>query len=611
MITKREDIRNIAIIAHVDHGKTTLVDQLLRQSGVFRENQEVVERVMDSNDIERERGITILSKNTAVNYKGTKINIIDTPGHADFGGEVERVLKMVNGVILVVDAYEGAMPQTKFVLRKALEMALPVIVCINKIDRPEARPMEVIDEILELFIDLDASEEQLDCPFVFASAKAGFAKKELDDPEKDMGPLFETIIDYIPAPEGDPEAPTQMLISTIDYNDYVGRIGVGKVDNGSVKVNQECVIVNHHDPDKFRKVKIGKLYEFEGLNRVEVTEAGIGSIVAISGISHIHIGDTLCSPENPEAIPFQKISEPTIAMHFMVNDSPLAGQEGKYITSRHIRERLFKELNTDVSLRVEETDSPDCFKVSGRGELHLSVLIENMRREGFEFAVSKAEVLYHYDERNRKLEPMELAYVDVPEEFSGAVIQKLTSRKGELQGMSPANGGYTRLEFSIPSRGLIGYRGEFMTDTKGNGILNTIFDGYGPYKGDLYYRKQGSLIAYEAGEAITYGLFNAQERGTLFIGPGEKVYSGMVVGQNGKAEDIELNVCKTKKLTNTRSSSADEALKLTPPREMSLEQCLEFIDTDELLEITPKSLRIRKKILDPTLRKRAMINKKD
>ena len=611
MITKREDIRNIAIIAHVDHGKTTLVDQLLRQSGVFRENQEVVERVMDSNDIERERGITILSKNTAVNYKGTKINIIDTPGHADFGGEVERVLKMVNGVILVVDAYEGAMPQTKFVLRKALEMALPVIVCINKIDRPEARPMEVIDEILELFIDLDASEEQLDCPFVFASAKAGFAKKELDDPEKDMGPLFETIIDYIPAPEGDPEAPTQMLISTIDYNDYVGRIGVGKVDNGSVKVNQECVIVNHHDPDKFRKVKIGKLYEFEGLNRVEVTEAGIGSIVAISGISDIHIGDTLCSPENPEAIPFQKISEPTIAMHFMVNDSPLAGQEGKYITSRHIRERLFKELNTDVSLRVEETDSPDCFKVSGRGELHLSVLIENMRREGFEFAVSKAEVLYHYDERNRKLEPMELAYVDVPEEFSGAVIQKLTSRKGELQGMSPANGGYTRLEFSIPSRGLIGSRGEFMTDTKGNGILNTIFDGYGPYKGDLYYRKQGSLIAYEAGEAITYGLFNAQERGTLFIGPGEKVYSGMVVGQNGKAEDIELNVCKTKKLTNTRSSSADEALKLTPPREMSLEQCLEFIDTDELLEITPKSLRIRKKILDPTLRKRAMINKKD
>ena len=605
MITKREDIRNIAIIAHVDHGKTTLVDQLLRQSGVFRENQEVVERVMDSNDIERERGITILSKNTAVNYKGTKINIIDTPGHADFGGEVERVLKMVNGVILVVDAYEGAMPQTKFVLRKALEMALPVIVCINKIDRPEARPMEVIDEILELFIDLDASEEQLDCPFVFASAKAGFAKKELDDPEKDMGPLFETIIDYIPAPEGDPEAPTQMLISTIDYNDYVGRIGVGKVDNGSVKVNQECVIVNHHDPDKFRKVKIGKLYEFEGLNRVEVTEAGIGSIVAISGISDIHIGDTLCSPENPEAIPFQKISEPTIAMHFMVNDSPLAGQEGKYIPPRHIRERLFKELNTDVSLRVEETDSPDCFKVSGRGELHLSVLIENMRREGFEFAVSKAEVLYHYDERNRKLEPMELAYVDVPEEFSGAVIQKLTSRKGELQGMSPANGGYTRLEFSIPSRGLIGYRGEFMTDTKGNGILNTIFDGYGPYKGDLYYRKQGSLIAYEAGEAITYGLFNAQERGVLFIGAGVDVYEGMVVGQSPKQEDITVNVCKKKQLTNMRASGSDDALRLVPPKQMSLEQCLEFLADDELLEVTPKNLRIRKTILNKELRMKA------
>ena len=611
MITKREDIRNIAIIAHVDHGKTTLVDQLLRQSGVFRANQEVVERVMDSNDIERERGITILSKNTAVTYKGTKINIIDTPGHADFGGEVERVLKMVNGVILVVDAYEGAMPQTKFVLRKALELNLPVIVCINKIDRPEARPEEVIDEILELFMDLDASAEQLDCPFIFASAKAGFAKKELGDPEVDMSPLFETIIDYIPAPEGDPDAPTQMLISTIDYNEYVGRIGVGKVDNGSVKVNQECVIVNHHDPDKFKKVKISKLYEFDGLNRVEVPEAGIGSIVAVSGITDIHIGDTLCSPEKIEAIPFQKISEPTIAMQFMVNDSPLAGQEGKYITSRHLRDRLFRELNTDVSLRVEETDSPDCFKVSGRGELHLSVLIENMRREGFEFAVSKAEVLYHYDERNRKLEPMEIAYVDVPEEFAGTVIQKLTSRKGELQGMSPSNGGYTRLEFSIPSRGLIGYRGEFMTDTKGNGILNTSFDGYGPYKGDLFYRKQGSLIAFEAGEAITYGLFNAQERGTLFIGPGEKVYSGMVVGQSGKSEDIELNVCKTKKLTNTRSSNADEALKLTPPKVMSLEQCLEFIDTDELLEITPKSLRIRKKILDPTLRKRAMISRKE
>ena len=609
MKIKREDVRNIAIIAHVDHGKTTLVDNLLKQSGIFRANQEVAERVMDSNDIERERGITILSKNTAVMYKGTKINIIDTPGHADFGGEVERVLKMVNGVILVVDAYEGAMPQTKFVLKKALELDLYVIVCINKIDRPEARPNEVIDEILELFMDLDASDEQLECPFIFASARDGYAKKNLEDENVDMTPLFETIIDYIPAPEGDPEAPLQTLISTIDYNEYVGRIGVGKVDNGVLRINQECVLVNHHDPDKFKKIKIGKLYEFDGLNRVEVKEANVGSIVAISGIPDIHIGDTICAVDAPDPIPFQKISEPTISMYFMVNDSPVAGQEGKYITSRHIRERLFRELNTDVSLRVEETDSPDCFKVSGRGELHLSVLIENMRRENFEFAVSKAEVIYKYNERGQKQEPMEIAYVDVPEEFTGAVIQKLTSRKGELQGMSPVSGGYTRLEFSIPSRGLIGYRGEFMTDTKGNGILNTMFDGYGPYKGDLTYRPTGSLIAFEAGEAITYGLYNAQERGVLFIGPGEKVYSGMVVGQNPKAEDIEINVCKTKKLTNTRSSSADDALRLTPPKVMSLEQCLEFIDTDELLEITPKSLRIRKKILDPMLRKRASFKK--
>ena len=610
MKTKREDVRNIAIIAHVDHGKTTLVDQLLKQSGVFRANQEVQERVMDSNDIERERGITILSKNTAVYYKDTKINIIDTPGHADFGGEVERVLKMVNGVVLVVDAYEGPMPQTKFVLQKALELDLSVIVCINKIDRPEARPAEVIDETLELMMDLDASDEQLDCPFIYASARAGFARYELEDTNNDMAPLFETIIKHIPAPEGDPEAPTQVLISTIDYNEFVGRIGVGKIDNGSLRVNQECVLVNHHDPDKFKKIKIGKLYEFDGLKRVEVQQAEIGSIVAISGIADIHIGDTICSPENPEAIPFQKISEPTIAMYFMVNDSPLAGQEGKYITSRHLRDRLFRELNTDVSLRVEETDSADCFKVSGRGELHLSVLIENMRREGYEFAVSKAEVLYKYDERNRKLEPMELAYIDVPEEYTGVVIQKLTSRKGALQGMSQAAGGYSRLEFSIPSRGLIGYRGDFMTDTKGNGILNTIFDGYAEYKGDIAYRQTGSLIAFEAGESITYGLFNAQERGTLFFGPGVKVYSGMVIGQSPKAEDVEINVCKTKKLTNTRSSSADEALKLTPPKIMSLEQCLDFIDTDELLEVTPESLRIRKKILDPTLRKRASFKNK-
>ena len=609
MKMKREDIRNVAIIAHVDHGKTTLVDQLLRQSGVFRANQEVEERVMDSNDIERERGITILSKNTAVFYKDTKINIIDTPGHADFGGEVERVLKMVNGVILVVDAYEGAMPQTKFVLRKALELDLAVVVLINKIDRPEARPEEVIDEILELLMDLDASEAQLDCPFLFASARDGYAKANLDDPNVDMGPLFQAIIDHIPAPEGDPDAGTQVLISTIDYNEYVGRIGVGKVDNGVIRVNQDCALVNHHDPDKMRRVKIGKLYEFDGLNRVEVQEAKIGSIVAISGIPDLHIGDTLCSPENPEAIPFQKISEPTIAMNFMVNDSPLAGQEGKFITSRHLRDRLFRELNTDVSLRVEETDSPDCFKVSGRGELHLSVLIENMRREGYEFAVSKAEVLYKYDENGKKLEPMELAYIDVPDEFTGAVISKLQQRKGELRNMGSIAGGYTRLEFHIPARGLIGYRGEFMTDTKGNGILNTMFDGYEPYKGEIAYRATGSLIAFESGEAVTYGLFSAQERGTLFIGPGAKVYSGMVIGQCSKAEDIELNVCKKKHLTNTRSSSADEALTLVPPKVLSLEQAIDFIDTDELLEVTPESLRIRKKILDPTLRKRAGFKK--
>lgn len=611
MKIKREDVRNIAIIAHVDHGKTTLVDQLLKQSGTFRENQEVAERVMDSNDIERERGITILSKNTAVNYKGIKINIIDTPGHADFGGEVERVLKMVNGVVLVVDAFEGTMPQTKFVLKKALELNLPVIVCINKIDRPEARPAEVIDEVLELFIELDASDEQLDCPFVYASAKSGYTILELDDSPKNMDPLFETIINYIPAPEGDPDADTQVLISTIDYNEYVGRIGVGKVDNGKLKVNQDVVIVNHHDPDYRKRVKISKLYEFEGLNKVEVTEAAVGSIVAISGIADIHIGDTICSPENPVAIPFQKISEPTISMQFNVNDSPLAGLEGKYVTSRHLRDRLFRELNTDVSLRVEETDTTESYKVSGRGELHLSVLIENMRREGYEFSVSKAEVLYKTDENGKRLEPMELAYIDVPEEFSGSIIQKLSERKGELLSMSTANGGYTRLEFSIPARGLIGYRGEFMTDTKGNGIINTIFNGYGPYKGDIQYRKQGSLIAFEAGEAITYGLYNAQERGTLFIGPGEKVYSGMVVGQNGKTDDVEVNVCKRKQLTNTRASGSDDALKLSPKRDLSLEQCLKFIDTDELLEVTPKSLRIRKKILDPTLRKRAAFNKKN
>ena len=606
MNTKREDIRNIAIIAHVDHGKTTLVDELLKQSGVFRANQEVAERVMDSNDIERERGITILSKNTAVFYKNTKINIIDTPGHADFGGEVERVLKMVNGVILVVDAFEGAMPQTKFVLKKALALKLPVIVCINKIDRPEARPDGVIDEVLELLIDLGASDDQLDCPFIYASARDGYATYNEDDEPKDMTPLFETILDYIPAPEGDPDAGTQVLISTIDYNEYVGRIGVGKVDNGTIAVNQDVIVVNHHDPDKQKKVKISKLYEFDGLNKVEVKKATIGSIVAISGIADISIGDTICSVDQPRPIEFQKISEPTIAMQFIVNDSPFAGQEGKFVTSRHIRERLFRELNTDVSLRVEETENTDSFKVSGRGELHLSVLIENMRRGGYEFAVSKAEVLYKTDENGKKLEPMELAYIDVPDEFTGVVIDKLSQRKGELRNMGMSNGGYTRMEFSIPARGLIGYRGDFLTDTKGNGIMNTAFDGYAPYKGDIQYRNQGSLIAFETGEAVAYGLFNAQDRGTLFIGPGEKVYAGMVVGQNAKTDDIELNVCKTKHLTNTRSSSADEALKLTPPKVLSLEEALDFIDTDELLEVTPKSLRIRKKILDPKMRKRGI-----
>lgn len=606
MIQKREDMRNVAIIAHVDHGKTTLVDELLKQSGVFRDNQDMGVRVMDSNPLERERGITILSKNTAVSYNGTKINIVDTPGHADFGGEVERILKMVNGAILLVDAFEGPMPQTRFVLQRALDLGLPVLVVINKIDKPQARPLEVVDEVLELMMDLNASDEQLDCPFLFASSKAGYAKKSLEDEDKDMAPLFEEIINFIPAPEGDPETPTQLLVSTIDYNEFVGRIGVGKIENGSIKVNQEALVMNAHDPSLRKKVRITKLYTFDGLKRVDVQEASCGEIVAVSGIEDLHVGDTICTEQNPDPIPFQKISDPTISMDFIVNDSPLAGTEGKYVTSRHIRDRLFRELQTDVSLRVEETDSADTYKVSGRGELHLSVLIETMRREGFEFAVSKAEVIYKRDEiTGQKTEPMEIAYIDVPDECSGTVIQKLTSRKGVLNGMSQLATGYTRLEFEIPSRGLIGYRGEFLTDTKGNGVLNTEFEGYGEYRGDLNYRHQGSLIAFEAGEAVTYGLFQAQGRGVLFIGPGEKVYGGMVIGQSPKAEDIELNVCKTKHLTNTRTSSSDEALKLVPKKIMSLEQCIDFIDTDELLEVTPESLRIRKKILDPTLRKRA------
>ncbi len=588
---------------------TTLVDAMLAQSGVFREGQEVTERVMDSNDLERERGITILSKNTAINYNGVKINVVDTPGHADFGGEVERVLKMVNGVILLVDAFEGTMPQTRFVLKKALALNLSVIVCINKIDRPEARPEKVIDEVLELMMDLDATDEQLDAPIIFASAKKGYAIKDLNDEKVDLKPLFDTIIEHIPAPEGDPEAGTQILISTIDYNEYVGRIGVGKVDNGSIAVNQELMRLNAHDPATREKVKITKLYEFDGLNKVDVKEAGVGDIVALSGIADLQIGDTICSADS-EPIPFQKITEPTISMNFMVNDSPLAGREGKWCTSRQIRERLFRELNTDVSLRVEDTDSTDTFKVSGRGELHLSVLIENMRREGYEFAVSKAEVIYHYDEKGKKLEPVETAYVDVPDEYSGTIISMLSERKGSLVNMTTLSDGTARLEFSIPARGLIGFHGHFLTSTRGTGILNTVFDGYEPYKGDISYRNQGSLIAFEAGEAVTYGLFSAQDRGALFIGPGEKVYAGMVIGESGKGEDIELNVCKTKHLTNTRSSSADEALKLTPPKRLSLEQALEFIDNDELLEVTPESLRIRKRILDSRERKRSNFGSK-
>ncbi len=605
MKIKREDVRNIAIIAHVDHGKTTLVDGMLRQSGVFRAGQEVRERVMDSGDLERERGITILSKNTAIDYNGVKINIIDTPGHADFGGEVERVLKMVNGVILLVDAFEGTMPQTKFVLKKALDLSLPVIVCINKIDRPDARPDEVVDETLELMMDLEASDAQLDCPFLFASAKQGTCVRNLSDEAVDLKPLFDAIIDYIPAPEGDPEAATQVLISTIDYNDYVGRIGIGKVDNGRIRVGQDILRVNFHDSSVRVRERITKLYVFRGLERVDVQEAGIGEIVAVSGLADLRIGDTICGTENVEAIPFQKITEPTISMNFIVNDSPLAGKEGTYCTSRQIRDRLLRELNTDVSLRVEDTDNTDTFKVSGRGELHLSVLIETMRREGYEFAVSKPEVIYKQDERGRKLEPMEVAYIDVPEEFAGTVIGQLAERKAELSGMTTLANGTSRLEFNTPARSLIGYHGTFLTSTKGTGVLNTVFDEYAPYKGDIEYRKQGSLIAFEDGEAVTYGLFAAQERGSLFIEPGERVYAGMVVGENPKNEDIEVNVCKTKHLTNTRSSNADEALKLVPARKLSLEQAIDFIDTDELLEITPKHLRIRKKILDVKMRRRA------
>lgn len=607
MKIKRDDIRNIAIIAHVDHGKTTLVDSLLKQSGVFRANQVVEDRVMDSNDIEKERGITILAKNTAIYYKDIKINIIDTPGHADFGGEVERVLKMVSGVVLVVDAFEGPMPQTKFVLKKAFELDLPVIVCINKIDRPEARPDEVIDEVLDLFIELGANESNLDCPFIFASAKQGTATLDLNDEKEGMDDFFTTIIENIPAAEGDTEGPLQVLISTIDYNEYVGRIGIGKVERGKIGTNQEAVIVNIMNPEKVEKVKINKVFEFEGLNRIEVESATVGSIIAITGVEDIHIGDTICDPSEPEALPFVKISEPTIAMTFSVNNSPFAGREGKFVTSRQIRNRLFKELQTDVSLRVEETEATDAFKVSGRGELHLSVLIENMRREGYEFQVSKPEVLFK-EENGKKMEPMEKVTIDISNEFVGAVIEKLGQRKGELVSMTESNGGYGRLEFIIPARGLIGYRQEFMTDTRGNGILNSIFEGYAPYKGEIPRRKVGSLISFETGESTAYGLYSAQERGILFIGAGVPVYTGMIVGSNPKGLDIDVNVCRKKQQSNIRAAGSDEALRLSPPKDMSLEEALEFIEDDELIEITPTSFRIRKKILDSSKRYKAKKN---
>ena len=596
-------IRNVAIIAHVDHGKTTLVDQLLWQSGAFRQNQHVAERVMDSGDIERERGITILAKNTSVVYNGTKINIVDTPGHADFGGEVERVLKMVDAVVLVVDAFEGPMPQTKFVLKNALDLNLPVICCVNKVDRPEARPDEVVDEVLELFLELDASEAQLDSPFVYASAKKGWANNTPEDEGLGMKPLFDALLAHTPAPEGNPAGNTQVLIYNIDYSSYLGRIGVGRVINGTAKVGDNVSMVNIHEPGKQKAVKISKLYEFAGLEREEVAEATVGAIIAIAGIPDIKIGDTLTSPENPTPLPFSKISEPTLAMNFIVNNSPFAGQEGKFITSRQLRERLYNELNTDVSLRVEDTDSTDVFKISGRGELHLSILIETMRREGYEFQVSKPTVLFKEID-GEVHEPMEAVTIDVPEEFAGVVIQKLGSRRGEIQQISTSKGGYTRLDISIPARGLIGYRSEFLTDTKGNGIINTLFDGYAPHKGDIPERPQGSLISFETGKAVAYGMYNAQERGSLFITPGTQVYTGMVVGRNARSGDMEVNICKEKKLTNVRASGADDALRLVPPEIMSLEKSLEFITEDELLEVTPVNLRVRKKVLDAGQRQR-------
>ncbi len=607
---KREDVRNVAIIAHVDHGKTTLVDGLLKTSGVFRENQEVQERVMDSNDIERERGITILSKNTAINYKNHKINIIDTPGHADFGGEVERVLKMTNGVVLVVDAFEGPMPQTKFVLKKAFELNLPAIICINKIDRKEARVNEVIDEILDLFIQLDADESYLESPFVFASAREGFATNDLDNRTDDMTALLDKIIEYIPAPEGEEDAPFKLLISTTDFSDYVGRIGIGKIEQGKVKVNDSCFIKNYNNPDKKKKIKVTKIYEFDGLNRVEVNESKFGSIVALTGVEGIEIGDTLASEEDAEPIEFVSISEPTLAMNFSVNNSPFAGRDGKFVTSRQVRNRLYKELDTDVSLKVEDTDSTDTFRVSGRGELHLSVLIENMRREGYEFQVSKPEVLFKKDKDGKTLEPIEIVTIDVEESFVGTVIEKLGTRKGELQDISNNSSGYTRLTFEIPSRGLIGYRQEFLSDTKGNGVINTELKGYEPFKGEIPKRQLGSLISFDTGTATAYGLNAAQERGILFVKPQDEVYEGMVVGSNAKGLDIEVNICKKKAQTNIRSAAADDALKLSPPKIMSLEEMMEFVEDDELIEITPNHLRLRKRILDSQLRYKSKKNNK-
>lgn len=602
----RNDIRNIAIIAHVDHGKTTLVDSLLRQSHVFRNNEKVQERVMDSNDLEKERGITILSKNTSVIHKGIKINIVDTPGHADFGGEVERVLKMVDSVLLLVDAFEGPMPQTKFVLKKALELGLKPIVVVNKIDKPNARPTDVINEVFDLFVELGASDEQLEFPIIYASARDGIAKYEVEDESDNMEPLFDTIIKHVKAPIGYLEAPFQMLVTTIDSNEYVGRIAIGKVERGRLKKNQQAAVIRKDGATQ--NFKISSLYVYEGLKRVETDEVMIGDIAVVAGIQDVNIGETIADAANPEALPFVDIDEPTLSMYFMVNNSPFAGREGDFVTSRHIRDRLNKELETNVSLKVEETDSADSFKVSGRGELHLSILIETMRREGYEFQVSKPMVIYK-EKDGKKLEPIENLTIDVPEEFMGVVMEKLGPRKAELKNMTSAINGYTRLEFKIPSRGLIGFRNEFMTDTKGNGIMNSVLDDYEEYRGEIPERSRGSIVVFEPGTAITYGLYNAQERGKLFIEPGTEVYAGMIAGECSRADDIDVNVCKKKHLSNTRSSGADDALKLVPVGEMSLEKCLEFIASDELVEVTPKSIRMRKRELDSNLRKRASRNK--